>query len=504
MVGAGGAGLMAALQSSRLGNVAVLSKLYPARSHTGAAQGGICAALGNMEEDHWEWHMYDTVKGGDYLVDEDAAEVMCREAVDTIIELEHMGLPFSRTPEGKIAQRRFGGHTKNFGAAPVMRSCYAADRTGHMILQTLYQQGIKNEVQFFNEFFVIDLLVNSDGQCCGVVAINLMDTEIHVFHAKAVFFGTGGFGRIFKITSNALALTGDGVIVPARRGVPLEDMEFFQFHPTGIYRLGILISEAARGEGGILLNNDGERFMERYAPTLKDLEPRDIVSRCMFQEIKEGRGIGGKDYVHLDLRHLGRKVLDEKIPDITDFMRVYQGLEPEKDLIPTHPTAHYAMGGIPTNYDAEVVLDDKDTRMPGFYAAGECACVSIHGANRLGTNSLVDIVVFGRRGGKQMAEYMRHNDLPPLPADPEAQSRDMVDRLLHGTGTESVGAIRAEMQQIMFDEAFVVRNGDGLRKAAETIRGLKSRYARAGIQDHSRTFNTDLMEAIELGFMLDC
>jgi succinate dehydrogenase / fumarate reductase flavoprotein subunit len=504
IVGAGGAGLMAALQSSQLGNVAVLSKLYPARSHTGAAQGGICAALGNMEEDHWEWHMYDTIKGGDYLVDQDAAEVMCREAVDTIIELEHMGLPFSRTPEGKIAQRRFGGHTKNYGAAPVMRSCYAADRTGHMILQTLYQQGIKNEVQFYNEFMVIDLLVNSDGQCCGVVAFNLMDSEIHVFHAKAVFFGTGGFGRIFKITSNALALTGDGVIVPARRGIPLEDMEFFQFHPTGIYRLGILISEAARGEGGILLNNDGERFMERYAPTLKDLAPRDIVSRCMFQEIKEGRGIGGKDYVHLDLRHLGRKVLDEKIPDITDFMRVYQGLEPEHDLIPTHPTAHYAMGGIPTNYDAEVILDDKDTRMPGFFAAGECACVSIHGANRLGTNSLVDIVVFGRRGGKKMAEYMGQNDLPALPPNPEAFAHDMVDRLLRGGGTESAGAIRSELQELMFNEVFVVRNGKGLQQAGSGIRALKERYARVAIQDHGRTFNTDLMEALELGFMLDC
>jgi len=504
IVGAGGAGLMAALQSSKMGNVAVISKLYPSRSHTGAAQGGIGAALGNMEEDHWEWHMFDTVKGGDYLVDQDAAEVMCREAVDTVIELEHMGLPFSRTPDGKIAQRRFGGHTRNYGQAPVMRSCYAADRTGHMILQTLYQQGIKNEVQFYNEFMVLDLLVNSDGQCCGVVALNLLDAEIHTFHAKAVFFATGGFGRIFKVTSNALALTGDGVIVAARRHVPLEDMEFFQFHPTGIYRLGILISEAARGEGGILLNNDGERFMERYAPTLKDLAPRDVVSRCMFQEIREGRGIGGKDYVHLDLRHLGRKVLDEKIPDITDFMRVYQGLEPEKDLIPTHPTAHYAMGGIPTNFDAEVILDDKGTAMPGFYAAGECACVSIHGANRLGTNSLVDIVVFGRRGGKQMAEYMRRTDLPALPANPDGFATEVVDRLLRGAGTESVGAIRAEMQQVMFEDAFVVRTGDGLRKASEAIRGLKERYARAGIQDRSRTFNTDLMEAIELGFMLDC
>jgi succinate dehydrogenase / fumarate reductase, flavoprotein subunit len=346
--------------------------------------------------------------------------------------------------------------------------------------------------------------VNSDGQCCGVVALNLLDSELHVFHAKAVFFGTGGFGRIFKITSNALALTGDGVIVPARRGVPLEDMEFFQFHPTGIYRLGILISEAARGEGGILLNDDGERFMERYAPTLKDLAPRDIVSRCIFQEIKEGRGIDGKDYVHLDLRHLGRKVLDEKIPDITDFMRVYQGLEPERELIPTHPTAHYAMGGIPTNYDAEVIVDDNGTRMPGFFAAGECACVSIHGANRLGTNSLVDIVVFGRRGGKKMAEFMRHNDLPALPPTPDAAARDMVEHLLRSSGTESVATIRDALQKLMFDDVFVVRNARGLQQAAAGIRSLKERYARVSIQDHGHTFNTDLMEALELGFMLDC
>jgi succinate dehydrogenase / fumarate reductase flavoprotein subunit len=503
IVGAGGAGLMAALQSSQFGNVAVLSKLYPARSHTGAAQGGIGAALGNLEEDHWEWHMFDTVKGGDYLVDQDAAEVMCREAVDTVLELEHMGLPFSRTPDGKIAQRRFGGHARNFGEAPVRRSCYAADRTGHMILQTLYQQGIKNNVNFFNEFMVLDLLVNRDGQCCGVVALDLKDAELHLFHAKAVFFATGGFGRIFKVTSNALALTGDGPAVAARRGIPLEDMEFFQFHPTGIYKLGILISEAARGEGGFLLNEQGERFMERYAPTLKDLAPRDVISRCIFQEIREGRGIGGKDYVHLDLRHLGRKVLDERIPDITDFMRVYQGLEPERELIPTQPTAHYGMGGIPTDADGQVVIDERNTPVPGFYAAGECACVSVHGANRLGTNSLVDIVVFGRRGGKQMAEYMRQNDLPALPPDPDRHAHNLVEWLLHGTGTESTGAIRAELQEVMFNDVFVVRKKQGMMNAMETIRGLKERYARASIQDRSRTFNTDLMEALELGFMLD-
>src|SRR5918996_90470 len=372
IVGAGGAGLRAALEASGEVTTAVISKLYPTRSHTGTAQGGMCAALGNVEEDSPEWHTFDTVKGGDYVVDQPAAEIMCREAIDRVVELEHWGFPFNRTPDGRIDQRRFGGHTRNHGEAPVRRACYAADRTGHMILQTLYQQCIKRDVRFFNEFYAIDLLL-VDGRTAGVVAYELATGEIHVFRAKAVLIATGGYGKIFKITSNAHTLTGDGMAVCYRRGIPLEDMEFFQFHPTGIYRLGILISEAARGEGGILLNKDGERFMERYAPTLKDLAPRDVVSRCMFQEAREGRGIDGKDYVHLDLRHLGRKVLDEKIPDITDFMRVYQGLEPEHDLIPTHPTAHYAMGGIPTDYDAQVVIDDKSTVMPGFYAAGECA-----------------------------------------------------------------------------------------------------------------------------------
>ena len=392
VVGAGGAGLWAALELAREGvNTAVLTKLYPTRSHTGTAQGGVCAALGNLEEDRWDWHMFDTVKGGDYLVDQDAAEVLAHEAIETVIELEHMGLPFNRTPDGKIDQRRFGGHTRNFGEAPVRRACFAADRTGHMILQTLYQQCIKHGVKFFDEYQVVDLLFEGGepadgGRAAGVVAYRVADGQLHTFRAKAVLMATGGFGRMFRITSNAHSLTGDGVALCYRHGIPLEDMEFFQFHPTGIVGIGILLSEAARGEGGTLLNDLGERFMERYAPKLMELAPRDMVSRAMYQEIRAGRGIGGKDYLYLDVRHLGRKVIEEKLPDITDFARIYQGVEPLKEPVPVQPTAHYAMGGIPTNVNSEVVQDEKGTVVPGLFAAGECACVSVHGANRLGTN----------------------------------------------------------------------------------------------------------------------
>ncbi len=384
IVGAGGAGLYAALELAREGvPTAVLTKLYPTRSHTGAAQGGICAALGNQEEDHWEWHMFDTVKGGDYLVDQDAAEILAREAIETVIELEHIGLPFNRTDDGRIDQRRFGGHTRNYGEAPVRRACYAADRTGHMILQTLYQQCIKHGVRFFDEYHVVDLLVE-EGISRGVVAYRLADGALHVFRSKAVLLATGGFGRMFRITSNAHTLTGDGVALAYRRGIPLEDMEFYQFHPTGLAGLGVLLSEAARGEGGILLNGKGERFMERYAPTMMDLAPRDIVSRAMTREIREGRGIDGKDYLFLDVHHLGRAVIDEKLPDITDFARVYQGVEPYTQPVGVQPTAHYAMGGVPTDVTSRVVMDERNTVLPGLYAAGECACVSVHGGNRLG------------------------------------------------------------------------------------------------------------------------
>jgi succinate dehydrogenase / fumarate reductase flavoprotein subunit len=503
IVGAGGAGLRAALEASTRVKTAVISKLYPTRSHTGAAQGGMCAALGNVEEDYPEWHAFDTVKGGDYLVDQPAAEVMCREAIDAVIELEHWGFPFNRTPEGKIDQRRFGGHTRNHGEAPVRRACYSADRTGHMILQTLYQQCIKNDVRFFNEFYALDLVMSEDGRCGGVVAYELADGEIHVFRAKAVLFATGGFGKIFKVTSNAHTLTGDGLAICYRRGIPLEDMEFFQFHPTGIYKMGILISEAVRGEGGILINSQGERFMERYAPTIKDLAPRDLISRAIYQEIKEGRGIDGKDYVYLDVRHLSPEVIEEKLPDVTEFARIYLGVEPTTDPVPIQPTAHYAMGGIPTDVDGQVVTGPEETVVPGLYAAGECACVSVHGANRLGTNSLLDIVVFGRRGGRAMAEFAQGADRPEIPRHPEAETVRMLRDLLKGHNLEFAADVRAQLQEQMFDLCGVVRSEDGLRKLQGILSGLRDRYQLVGVHDRGRTFNTELMEVVELGFLLD-
>ncbi len=504
IVGAGGAGLRAAIEAAGAVRTAVISKLYPTRSHTGTAQGGVCAALGNVEEDHPEWHAFDTVKGGDYLVDQPAALLMCEEAIDAILELEHWGLPFNRTPDGRIDQRRFGGHTRNHGEAPVRRACYAADRTGHMILQTLYQQCIKRDVRFFNEFYVLDLLRADDGRVAGVVAYELATGELHVFRAKAVLFATGGYGRIYRVTSNAHSLTGDGPAVVWRRGIPLEDMEFFQFHPTGIYKMGILLSEAVRGEGGILLNDRGERFMERYAPTIKDLAPRDLTSRAIYQEIREGRGIGGRDYVYLDVRHLPREVIEEKLPDVTEFARVYLGVEPTREPVPIQPTAHYAMGGIPTDVDARVVVGPEETPVPGLYAAGECACVSVHGANRLGTNSLLDIVVFGRRGGRDMAAFAREADLAPLPERPEGHVAEMLGAILRRTEGENAADIRAELQDAMFDLAFVVRSEESLTKMKEVLDGLRERSARVAVSDKGRVFNTDLMEAVELGFLLDC
>ncbi|MGA7672297.1 MAG: succinate dehydrogenase flavoprotein subunit [Nitrolancea sp.] len=503
IVGAGGAGLMAAAQLSNAANIAVISKLYPSRSHTGAAQGGIAAALGNIEEDHWVWHMFDTVKGGDYLVDQDAAEVLAREAIDAVYDLEHMGLPFNRTPEGKIDQRRFGGHTKNFGEAAVRRACYAADRTGHMILQTLYQQGIKNQVTFFNEMMMLDLLITDDGVCTGIVGLDILTGEIHTIHAKAVLLATGGYGKVFKVTSNALSLTGDGCAIALRRGLPMQDAEFYQIHPTGIYKLGILLSEACRGEGGILRNNNGERFMERYSPTLLDLAPRDIVSRSIYLEIREGRGINGQDYVHLDLTHLPTEVIEQKLPDITDFVRTYMGLDPIHDLIPIQPTAHYAMGGVPTDIEGRVTIDEKNTVMPGLYAAGEVACVSVHGANRLGTNSLVDLVVFGRRAGKQMTQFVNENDFHPLPKEPEFRARAEVARFMENTGTENAADIRTELQQVMMDDAGVFRTGENLQALGSKLEELRNRFTRVGVRDKGQTFNMDLVETIETGFLLD-
>ncbi len=502
IVGAGGAGMRAAIEAGPKANVAVISKLFPTRSHTGAAQGGMAAALANVEEDSWEWHTFDTVKGGDYLVDQDAAEILAKESVDAVIDLENMGLPFNRTPDGKIDQRRFGGHTRDHGKAPVRRSCYAADRTGHMILQTLYQTCVKLGIEFFNEFYVLDLVMN-EGKPAGVVAYELATGDIHVFAGKSIVFATGGFGKIYKTTSNAHTLTGDGVAIAFRRGIPLEDMEFYQFHPTGLAGLGILLSEAARGEGGILRNASGERFMERYAPTIKDLAPRDMVARAMANEVREGRGAGpNKDYVLLDLTHLEPAVIDAKLPDITEFARTYLGVEPYTEPVPVFPTAHYAMGGIPTNIKAEV-LSDNDTVIPGLYAAGECACVSVHGANRLGTNSLLDINVFGKRAGRYAVEYATKAKQVPLPENAAQDVMEMLAKVRAANGKEKVAQLRKELQETMDKNAQVFRTEETLNEALQKIAELRDRYENISIQDQGKRFNTDLLEAVELGFLLD-
>ncbi|MEV6960031.1 succinate dehydrogenase flavoprotein subunit [Streptomyces sp. NPDC051207] len=506
IVGAGGAGMRAAIESTKRSRTAVLTKLYPTRSHTGAAQGGMAAALANVEEDNWEWHTFDTVKGGDYLVDQDAAEILAKEAIDSVLDLEKMGLPFNRTPDGTIDQRRFGGHSRNHGEAPVRRSCYAADRTGHMILQTLYQNCVKEGVEFFNEFYVLDQLITEvDGvkKSAGVVAYELATGEIHVFHAKAVIYASGGCGKFFKVTSNAHTLTGDGQAAVYRRGIPLEDMEFFQFHPTGIWRMGILLTEGARGEGGILRNKDGERFMEKYAPVMKDLASRDVVSRSIYTEIREGRGCGPEgDHVFLDLTHLPPEQLDAKLPDITEFARTYLGIEPYTDPIPIQPTAHYAMGGIPTNVEGEV-LADNTTVVPGLYAAGEVACVSVHGANRLGTNSLLDINVFGKRAGIAAADYSQRAYFVELPEAPEAFVLEQIERLRTSTGNERVSTLRRELQETMDANVMVFRTEQTIKTAVEKIAELRERYKNVAIQDKGKRFNTDLLEAIELGNLLD-
>ncbi|CKZ19495.1 succinate dehydrogenase [Mycobacterium tuberculosis] len=485
---------------------AVLTKLYPTRSHTGAAQGGMCAALANVEDDNWEWHTFDTVKGGDYLADQDAVEIMCKEAIDAVLDLEKMGMPFNRTPEGRIDQRRFGGHTRDHGKAPVRRACYAADRTGHMILQTLYQNCVKHDVEFFNEFYALDLALTqtpSGPVATGVIAYELATGDIHVFHAKAVVIATGGSGRMYKTTSNAHTLTGDGIGIVFRKGLPLEDMEFHQFHPTGLAGLGILISEAVRGEGGRLLNGEGERFMERYAPTIVDLAPRDIVARSMVLEVLEGRGAGPlKDYIYIDVRHLGEEVLEAKLPDITEFARTYLGVDPVTELVPVYPTCHYLMGGIPTTVTGQVLRDNTSV-VPGLYAAGECACVSVHGANRLGTNSLLDINVFGRRAGIAAASYAQGHDFVDMPPNPEAMVVGWVSDILSEHGNERVADIRGALQQSMDNNAAVFRTEETLKQALTDIYALKERYSRITVHDKGKRFNTDLLEAIELGFLLE-
>ena len=503
VVGAGGAGLMAALYASQGSDTAVLTKLYPTRSHTGTAQGGIGAALGNLEEDRAEWHTFDTIKGSDYLADQDAVDIMCQEAVEIIYELEHMGLPFDRTPEGKIAQRPFGGHTSNFGEKPVRRACHAADRTGHMILQTLYQQCIARDVRFFDEFHVLDLLLSADGQATGVVACEIDSGDLHVFHGKALIFATGGFGRMWEITSNAHSLTGDGPAIALHRGIPLEDMEFFQFHPTGIYKMGILITEGVRGEGGILRNRDGERFMERYAPNLKDLASRDVVSRAIYLEIRDNKGIDGGRYVHLDATHLGRQVVETKLADSAEFCKTYLGIDPALEPMPVQPTAHYAMGGIPTNVNGEVQRSALGDVVPGFYAAGEVACVSVHGANRLGTNSLVDLVVFGKRAGKAAASYSQQNDWAELPAETWQPTQATLQRMLEHNGQNNVADLRTEMQALMMDNVGVFRTEEGIQSALNRVRELQECAQDITVMDKGKRFNTDILEAIELQNLLD-
>jgi succinate dehydrogenase / fumarate reductase, flavoprotein subunit len=504
IIGAGGAGQRAAVEIPDDMSCAVLTKVFASRSHTGTAQGGVCAALGNEEADDPIWHVYDTVKGSDYLGDQAAIEIMCNDAPRAIIELEHMGTPFSRTEEGKIAQRRFGGHTRNFGEEPVMRACYSADRTGLVMQHTLFENCIKHGVNFFHEFFVTDILIK-DGRCTGVVAIDIPTSEVHVFLARAVMVASGGAGRAWRITSNAHAGTGDCIHQVWRNGVPLEDMEFVQFHPTGLWKLGILVSEAARGEGGILRNSQSEPFMERYAPTVKDLAPRDMVSRAIITEMREGKGVAapdGTEFVHLDLTHLGKEAIDKKLPEITGFARTYLGVEPITEPIPVTPTTHYVMGGIPTDTDGRVLADHKGNLIEGLFAAGECACVSVHGANRLGTNSLLDIIVFGRRSGKAIAAYLSDADTPKLSKDAAGPTQERLERLTGTGGDESIPRIRTELQDAMMADCGVYRTEEGLARVLEKIGELKDRYSKASVRDPSSVYNTDLVEGFELECLL--
>ncbi len=504
IVGSGGAGLYAALEASAQVPTAVISKLHPVRSHTGAAQGGIGAALGNVEEDKPEWHAFDTVKGGDYLVDQHAASILVEDAIKAVYDLEHRGLPFSRLADGRIAQRRFGGHTREFGKAPVHRSCYAADRTGHMILQTLYQQCLQHQVQFFDEFFALKLCMEGE-RPQALIALEIATGALHIFYAKAILFATGGFGRVWRITSNALANSGDGPALVARAGLPLQDMEFYQFHPTGIRGMGILITEGVRGEGGILLNRQGERFMERYAPTLLDLAPRDMVSRAIMSEVLEGRGMQGSreigDWVMLDASHLGKEVVEKKIPDIADFCRTYLAIDPAEAAIPVQPTAHYAMGGIPT--DTHGRLTDGHTIYEGLYAAGECACVSVHGANRLGTNSLVELVVYGRRAGLHIAEYAKGCEPSHHSVREEAQA---LQAQLEGTsarGEASATQLYSAMQNTMTRNVGVFREAQGMQQAVQEMTALRDQFLSVAIQDNNANYNLDRVAYLELQNLLD-
>ena len=500
IVGSGLAGLRAALEVADVADVGLVSKVFPTRSHSGAAQGGIGAALGNEEPDSWEWHMYDTVKGGDYLADQDAVEVLAKDAIRAVYELEHMGVPFNRTPEGKIAQRAFGGHTRNFGEAAIKRACHAADRTGRVILDTLFGEAVRRGIKVYSEFHLLDLLTDR-GRVVGIVAYELATGELHTIQAKSVLLATGGFGKVYKTTSNCFANTGEGVYYAHRGGVPLEDMEFVQFHPTGIYGLGVLITEAARGEGGVLRNRVGKRFMEEVAPTIKDLAPRDMVSRAIMTEIREGRGIDGRDFVNLDLTSIGKERLAEKLSDISSFARIYLGIDISADPIPVNPTCHYMMGGIPTNSDGQV-LNEKGQTVPGLYAAGECACISVHGANRLGCNSLVDLVVFGRRAGKKVAQELGNLDWQEPTSQAEERVAEAIDQIKNRKKGEKTGDLRNAMQQIMTEKCSVFRNEEDLEAALSDLRDLKERYQAVRIDNQGSVFNTDILEALELESLL--
>ena len=508
IVGAGGAGMRAALQLSESGfRVAVLSKVFPTRSHTVAAQGGIGAALGNMGEDSWLWHMYDTIKGSDYLGDQDAIEFMCRNAPEAVYELEHFGMPFDRNPDGTIYQRPFGGHSSNFGGPPVQRSCCAADRTGHAMLHTLYQRNVRARTHFLVEWMALDLIRDASGQVLGVTALEIETSEIYVLHARAVLFATGGAGRVYAASTNAFINTGDGLGMAVRAGIPLEDMEFWQFHPTGVAGAGVLITEGVRGEGGYLLNKDGERFMERYAPHMKDLASRDVVSRAMATEIKEGRGVGpDADHVLLKLDHLGAQLIDSKLPGIREIAKKFANVDPITMPIPVVPTVHYQMGGIPTNYHGEVVApngENLEAPVPGFYAAGECACASVHGANRLGTNSLTDLLVFGKASGERMIGFLRENPRhKDLPADAADRSLARLARL-EQQGGENVYEVGNEIRRTMQMHCGVFRFPDLLIAGVEKIKQVAQRVERMEIKDRSKVFNTARVEALEIQNLIE-
>ncbi|MBP7444075.1 MAG: succinate dehydrogenase flavoprotein subunit [Zoogloea sp.] len=510
IVGAGGAGLRAALQLSEAGmKTAVLTKVFPTRSHTVAAQGGVAASLGNSTEDNWHWHMYDTVKGSDWLGDQDAIEFMVKKANEVVVELEHYGMPFDRTDNGKIYQRPFGGHSQNYGQTPVSRSCAAADRTGHAMLHALYQRNVRANTQFFVEWMAMDLIRNADGDVLGVTAMEMETGEVSIFHAKATIFATGGAGRIYYSSTNAFINTGDGVGMAARAGIPLEDMEFWQFHPTGVAGAGVLITEGVRGEGGILRNASGERFMERYAPNLKDLASRDVVSRAMTTEINEGRGCGsGKDHVLLDITHLSPETINKRLPGIREISIQFAGVDPIKAPIPVVPTCHYQMGGIPTNYKGQVVVPkdgSPNVPIPGFYAAGECACASVHGANRLGTNSLLDLLVFGKAAGETVVSDFQSGQLTlkPLPDDAADVSLARIARLESQTGGEDVHEVRLEMQRTMQKHAGVFRFADIMKEGVTKIMEVAERAKRTQIKDKSKVWNTARTEALELDNLIE-